>query len=221
MYNIPRPELIFKGIMDFNIPIIIDQESGQVLKTGKINPILDTTNKGVNPMDNLPQASPASLLPLTMKTTPKQPFDDWYKINKHHLEGKSAIEVEQIIVSSGFSRRWFREKIAKKYGWLPPYQKVYRKIVDPTGGIAAGISETDLLRKHDILFQIQEAVKLLPKGRFFTEAEFKEFAKIHSPQFRSRADLPEFEQYKGKAGSVLYWGHPESIKKFKDRGTFQ
>lgn len=86
----------------------------------------------------------------------------------------------------------------------------------------AGMNEQAFREKHDLVFKIRQAVKLLQKGEFFTDAEFKEnLVKTTSAVYRSRVDNTEFDAYRGKAGGVVYWSHPSSITKMKSEGVMQ
>jgi hypothetical protein len=85
-----------------------------------------------------------------------------------------------------------------------------------------GLSEHQLREKIDPLFKLEQAVKEIPAGKFIPEAEFRSnVAKLNATQFRAKADLPQFNIYKGRNSGVIYWGKPASIKKLKDEGILQ
>lgn len=82
-----------------------------------------------------------------------------------------------------------------------------------------GLSEQELRSKHDALYKLEQAVKTLISGKFIPEPEFRSTISIDPSKFRSKADLPQFEQFKGKVHSVTYWGNPKDIKRLKDEGV--
>jgi hypothetical protein len=82
-----------------------------------------------------------------------------------------------------------------------------------------GLSEQELRSKHDALYKLEQAVKTLTLGKFIPEPEFRATVSIDPSKFRSKSDLPQFDQYKGKVQGVTYWGHPKDIKKLKDEGV--
>lgn len=85
--------------------------------------------------------------------------------------------------------------------------------------IGIGLSEQELRSKHDALYKIEQAVKLLISGKFVPEPEFKATVSIESSKFRSKSDLSQFDQYKGRVQGVIYWGNPKDIKRLKDEGV--
>ena len=85
-----------------------------------------------------------------------------------------------------------------------------------------GITEDELRCRHDIRFQVRRAVKLLEKGTYLTQSEFVQRAKIKpGAGYRDVIDHTEFEEYRGKAGGMVYWSHPDSITKLKNEGILQ
>ena len=91
--------------------------------------------------------------------------------------------------------------------------------VNPESG-CQGISEVDLRQRFDPLFQLREGVQKLKVGTYYTDSEFREvIVKSRHVGYRSRSESPEFEIYRGKAGGVVYWSHPTSIKKLKTEGV--
>lgn len=84
------------------------------------------------------------------------------------------------------------------------------------------LTEEEIRNKYDYKYIIQKAAQKISRGKFYKEQDFRDsVTKLNPNNFRRGADLAEFEQYKGKAGNVIYWGHPESIQKMKDDGIFQ
>ena len=84
-----------------------------------------------------------------------------------------------------------------------------------------GLSEQELRSKHDALYKLEQAIKLLSPGKFVPEPEFRSTVAIDPSKFRAKADLPQFDQYKGRVGSLTYWGHPKDIQRLKDEGVLQ
>lgn len=85
-----------------------------------------------------------------------------------------------------------------------------------------GLSENQLREKHDVRYQVDCATKQLKEGFYLTDGEFVAMAKIKAGQgYRAVIDHPEFEKFRGRAGSVNYWSHPTSIKKLKEEGVMQ
>lgn len=86
---------------------------------------------------------------------------------------------------------------------------------------SVGLSEDELRAKCDVLFKIEMAVKRIPIDRYIPDSEFREFlCQVNANKYRSKADLPQFEKYKGIANGVTYWARPENIKKLKESGVF-
>ncbi len=84
-----------------------------------------------------------------------------------------------------------------------------------------GLSEQELRSKHDGLYKLEQAVKNLIPTKFIPEPEFRATIATNPSQFRSKADLPQFDIYKGRVSGVTYWGHPRDIKRLKDEGILQ
>jgi hypothetical protein len=82
-----------------------------------------------------------------------------------------------------------------------------------------GLSESEIRAKHDIKFIFGNAVKELEKGLYISDADFVRQCDIKSHVgYRQMLDDPEFKKYKGRAGGITYWSHPESIEKMKNEG---
>ena len=85
-----------------------------------------------------------------------------------------------------------------------------------------GISESELRQKHDLKFIIQQTADQTPKGSFIPEADFIKQSNIRNQQgFRQDIEDLQFRQYRGKAGGIVYWGHPDSIAKMKEEGILR
>ena len=83
---------------------------------------------------------------------------------------------------------------------------------------SSGLSEEELRIKHDPLYKLEKAVKSLIKGQFIPEQEFRGIVGLDSSKFRAKADLPQFDLYKGKVQGAIYWGNPKDIKRLKEEG---
>jgi hypothetical protein len=83
-----------------------------------------------------------------------------------------------------------------------------------------GITEEELRRLHDVSFKVREAVTKLKKGIFLQEYEFIKMADIKAGmRYKQVLEHPDFKDYHGKAGSIVYWSHSESIDKLKSDGV--
>ena len=95
-----------------------------------------------------------------------------------------------------------------------------RKPAEISSGTTAGISEAQLRAKHDLRFIVESKCTELKKGIFMTQAEFVQVCRINpGAGYRGVIEHPEYEKYHGRAGSIIYWSHPDSIKKLKDEGV--
>ena len=118
------------------------------------------------------------------------------------VKGTRAIDVKQVIGEEGLS--------------LSPKKKA--SVIK--AGQSFSVSEEDIRKKHDPYYQIERAAEGISEGIFYTEADFRSsVVKINTSVFRRPADNEMFAKYKGRAGSVVYWGHPERIKKLKEEGV--
>lgn len=82
-----------------------------------------------------------------------------------------------------------------------------------------GLSESELRQKHDVRFIIKQAAEKLEKGIFIMDADFVKQCNMRSQTgYRQFIEASEFSKYKGRAGGVIYWSHPESISKMKSEG---
>ena len=107
----------------------------------------------------------------------------------------------------------------RKFGKGAYRAKEVQKIVQIATGKTIGISEAQFKNKHDIFHIVTEAAKKLKAGRFLTESEFIQVNGIRGVGYRDALNHPDNQQYRGKAGSVYYWSHPETIEKYKNQGT--
>lgn len=88
-------------------------------------------------------------------------------------------------------------------------------------GKMTGLSEVELRSKYDALYKLEKAVGSLTRGQFIPEQEFRSAINLEPSKFRSKADMPQFDAFKGKVAGVTYWAHPADIKKLKNEGVLQ
>jgi hypothetical protein len=120
--------------------------------------------------------------------------------------------------STGSVRTKTREWIKK--GYLKSKDDSNSPILKKSSSL--GLSVNDMREKYDVLYKIEIAVKGIPIGRFIPEAEFREcVVKSEASRFRAKADLEQFNKYKGIAKGITYWANPSDIKKLKDQGVLQ
>ncbi len=87
---------------------------------------------------------------------------------------------------------------------------------------SVGISESDLRKKCDVTYIIEDAVKRIPDGRYISDADFREFfCKLNTTKYRPKANLPQFDKFKGIADGVTYWGKKEGIERLISDGTMR
>jgi hypothetical protein len=122
----------------------------------------------------------------------------------------------------GYSIESVRDKTTKciKKGLLEPKDSYNPSLKDSSSLV--GLSVNDMREKYDALYKIEKAVKEIPAGRFVPEAEFREcVVKCEASKFRAKAELEQFNKYKGVAKGTTYWANPVDIKRLKDQGVLQ
>jgi hypothetical protein len=135
----------------------------------------------------------------------KQPVREWCQQNFDKYPTKEEL-IENCVKALGVKRKQVLHKL---------------KVLNTNGSSSIGLSENELRAKCDVLFKIESAVKKLPVDRYIPDAEFREFfCQVNVNKYRSKADLPQFEKYKGIASGVTYWSKPENIKRLKESGVF-
>ena len=82
-----------------------------------------------------------------------------------------------------------------------------------------GISENELREKYDIKMIVTKAASSLIRGVYIQDAEFIKQMNIRQPGYRQILDNADYAKYKGRAGGITYWSHPESILKMKNEGV--
>ena len=81
-----------------------------------------------------------------------------------------------------------------------------------------GISMDELRSKIDNVFIVRQNALKLEKNYFLTQPEFVQLCGFSNVGYKVAIEHPEFSKYRGKAGSVIYWGHPDSILELKSEG---
>jgi hypothetical protein len=119
------------------------------------------------------------------------------------------------------SRKQFRGVLSdiRRRGWGIPKTKQKETDTQPTVIYKIGINIEQFRKKHDIFHIVGEAAKKLKKDIFLTESEFVQSNGIRMVGYRDALNLPENASYRGKAGSTIYWSHPETIAQMKKEGT--
>lgn len=82
-----------------------------------------------------------------------------------------------------------------------------------------GITAKDLRAKHDNFTKVELTAKSLKKGMFYEMHEFVDMCGLSKSSHSRWTGNRAFDDYKGKAGGITYWGHPESIKEMKEDGV--
>jgi hypothetical protein len=92
--------------------------------------------------------------------------------------------------------------------------------IEPEPSKSLGLSEEQLRAKHDIRFIVASKLKELKPGTYLTRSEFIQFCGIRPGQgYSDVLEHPNYDSYHGKAGGVIYFSHPDSIKKLKSEGV--
>lgn len=135
----------------------------------------------------------------------KQTVREWCQQNFDKYPTKEEL-IENCVKALGVKRKQVLHKL---------------KVLNTTGS-SIGLSENELRAKCDVLFKIEAALNKLPQDRYIPDTEFREFfCQVNANKYRSKADLPQFEKYKGSAGGVTYWGVANNIKRLKESGILK
>lgn len=82
-----------------------------------------------------------------------------------------------------------------------------------------GMSLEDVRAKLDPVYKIKMAIKNIPTGRYIPENEFRDkMVKCNTNQFRTAANLQQFDIYHGKSQGMVLWGASTGIKQLRDEG---
>lgn len=92
--------------------------------------------------------------------------------------------------------------------------------IEPEPSKSLGLSEEQLRAKHDVRFIVASKLKELKQGTYLTRSEFIQFCGIRPGQgYNDVLEHPNYDSYHGKAGGVVYFSHPDSIRKLKSEGV--
>lgn len=81
------------------------------------------------------------------------------------------------------------------------------------------LSEADLRAKHDNHFKVTKAAQALEKGTYIENRDFIASLGLSGSSHTRWTGNTAFDKYRGKAGGITYWSHPESIQKMRDDGV--
>lgn len=81
-----------------------------------------------------------------------------------------------------------------------------------------GLNEEQFRQKYDIKHIITQAAIKLQRGNYIAEVDFIRSCNLKSGGYKQHVDNAEFAKYKGRAGGIIYWSHPDSISKLKQEG---
>ncbi len=85
-----------------------------------------------------------------------------------------------------------------------------------------GLTKNEIRQRYANRFRIQKAARLLKRDEIVSENEFINLCDFApGTQYRSYMAEEEFKQYKGRAGGVTYWGHPDDIDELKKEFTLK
>ena len=112
---------------------------------------------------------------------------------------------------------WSFEKIDK----LTVPEQVAHPAPTPKNGTPSRklghLNEAELRAKYDMSFIVRNYIKSFRPGDFVTEATLVEECKFRGmSNYRRVLDHPEWDKYKGKGGTIVYWGHPTKIAQLKE-----
>ena len=82
-----------------------------------------------------------------------------------------------------------------------------------------GMTLEQFRQKHDVDYIVERTLKTLVKDRVYEKTDVIKLTGLRSGYPGLSLALENATQYKGKAGGVSYWGHPEDIAQLKLEGT--
>lgn len=132
-----------------------------------------------------------------------------------------CIKCDKEMVKNGFSKSGKQKYICRKCGYNHEAPREFEEVKPETHSEKqSGITEAQLRAKHDNHYIIDKKCKELKPGTFLTNGEFIQFCGIRPGSgYRGIIEHPDYDKYHGRAGSIIYWAHPDSIKKLKDEGV--
>ena len=85
-----------------------------------------------------------------------------------------------------------------------------------------GISIDQIREKYDNTYIVSKNAENLKRDIFLTNSEFVQLCNFaNSAGYKNATEHPQFDKYHGRAGGVIYWSHPDSIKKLKDEAVLK
>lgn len=84
------------------------------------------------------------------------------------------------------------------------------------------IDELQLMEKHNAFYIFEMFLKSIPRGKYARETDVLRHLNMSGkPGYRQVIDHPDYKIYKGAADGIVYYGHPESIEKMKQKTTLK
>lgn len=122
------------------------------------------------------------------------------------LECQKSLNVTRKAVLNKIRNHFLTEKLS-----LNSKQKSKTKI--------NGMTIDEFRRYLDPIYRLREEVKKIPADKIYPENEFRtHIVQLDSNRFKLKASLPEFDLYKGKANSKIFWSNPKTIAQLKEEG---
>ena len=103
-------------------------------------------------------------------------------------------------------RRYFNENTAIKTDTMEKKSTV-------------GMTLDQFREKHDVDYIVEKTLKTLSKGKIYEKTDVIKLTGLRTGYPGLSAALENATEYKGKAGGVSYWGHPDDIAQLKLEGT--
>jgi DNA-directed RNA polymerase subunit RPC12/RpoP len=82
-----------------------------------------------------------------------------------------------------------------------------------------GMTLEQFRQKHDVDYIVERTLKTLVKDRVYEKTDVIKLTGLRSGYPGLSLALENATDYKGKAGGVNYWGHPDTIGQLKLEGT--
>ena len=82
-----------------------------------------------------------------------------------------------------------------------------------------GMTLDQFREKHDVDYIVEKTLKTLSKERIYEKTDVIKLTGLRTGYPGLSAALENATEYKGKAGGVSYWGHPDDIAQLKLEGT--
>lgn len=107
--------------------------------------------------------------------------------------------------------------------FVPKYLKPFKKEIPLEDYKPSNIITVSQMReKYSLPSVIKRYLLHLPENGIVTEAEMRSDIEITRwSDYKTVLELPEFDKYRGKIRSIIYWGHPRAIKDLKSDKTLK